>query len=481
MSTTVSNPAPVLMSPQKPAPRPESAATRAAHGPVPSARQLAWHGRELYGFVHFTMNTFTDSEWGFGDEDPALFAPSALDCGQWVAAAKAGGLKALILTAKHHDGFCLWPTATTTHSVARSPWRDGRGDVAAELAAACRAADLGFGIYCSPWDRNHAAYGGPEYVATYHRQVAELLTRYGDVCEVWFDGANGGDGYYGGAREKRSIDRASYYRFPELWAECHRLQPDAVLFTDAGPDIRWVGNERGVAGVTNWCRQRPEGIAPGQVDHLERLAHGDADGTLWRPAECDVSIRPGWFWHASERPKSAEQLFGLWLASVGHGASMLLNLTPDRRGLIPEADVAELAGFKRLVDAFTARDLSTGMPVSVDQPGSSDAQALTAGPGGAGPRWWAAAATTATIQIDFADEATVGGIRIEEEIRFGQRVEAFVVEAEYGNAWTEIARGTTIGAQRILRLPPFHSRRIRVRILASQAAPVLRRIVVYAG
>ncbi|MCK6486939.1 MAG: alpha-L-fucosidase [Planctomycetes bacterium] len=448
----------------------------AAHGPVPSARQLAWHGREVYGFVHFTVNTFTGKEWGYGDEPESVFAPSALDCRQWVAAAKAGGLGALILTAKHHDGFCLWPTATTTHNIARSPFRGGKGDVVGELAEACREGGIGFGIYCSPWDRNHAEYGRDGYVAAYHAQFEELLTRYGELCEVWFDGANGGDGWYGGAKEKRAIDPASYYRFDRLWARCHELQPGAVLFSDAGPDLRWVGNERGVAGFTNWCRQNPAGLAPGGVKDIAYLTHGDPAGTVWRPAECDVSIRPGWFWHEQERPKTAEQLFGLWQASVGHGSALLLNLTPDRRGLIPEQDVAELAGFRRLVEGFTATDRAAGRPVITDAPGRGDAAALTRGGG-----WWAAAegATTATIEIQLEAEQAVTGIRIEEEIRCGQRVEAFAVEAEYGNAWTELARGTTIGPQRILRLPPFVSRRLRVRILAAQAAPVLRRIKVY--
>ena len=454
------------------------AATPAPFGPLPSPRQIAWHKRELYGFIHFTINTFTGREWGYGDEDPGLFDPSALDCAQWVAAAKAGGLKGLILTAKHHDGFCLWPTATTGHSVARSPWRGGKGDVVAELSAACRAGGIDFGLYCSPWDRNHAAYGRPEYVDTYHAQVRELLTRYGGLCEIWFDGANGGDGYYGGAREKRSIDHSAYYRFPELWSECHRLQPNAVLFSDAGPDIRWVGNERGIAGFTNWALQRPEGILPGKVDDLSRLAQGDADGTLWRPSECDVSIRPGWFWHAEEKPKTAEQLFGLWQASVGHGSTFLLNLTPDTRGLVPEADVAELVGFKRLVDRFTATDLAIGATIAVDRPGQGDPAALI---DGRGEGWWAAPERTATIDIAFDADRTIGGVRIEEAIAFGQRIEGFVVETEYGNGWTELARGTTVGAQRILRLPPVHTRRFRLRITGAKAAPVLRRLAVYGG
>lgn len=455
---------------------PSNAKLPPAHGPVPSQRQLLWHERELYGFIHFTINTFTGREWGYGDEDPSIFNPTELDCRQWVQAAKAGGLSALILTAKHHDGFCLWPTETTAHSIKRSPFRNGHGDVVGELAQACREAGLGLGIYCSPWDRNHAGYGSNDYIISYRAQLEELLTRYGELCEIWFDGANGGDGWYGGAKEKREIDRSSYYDFPTLWSRCRQIQPNAVLFSDAGPDIRWAGNECGVAGFTNWSRQRPEGIIPGDMSELPRLIHGDADGTVWRPSECDVSIRPGWFWHEQEIPKTADQLFGLWLASVGHGSSMLLNLAPDRRGLIPEQDIRELTEFRRRVQAFTAVDHALDRPVHTDAIGCGNPLALTSG-----GSWWATqpGTTTATIEVTLATAVPITGIRIEEEIRCGQRVEAFAVEAESCNAWTELARGTTIGAQRILRLPPFVTHRVRVRILSSQAEPVLKRIRVY--
>jgi alpha-L-fucosidase len=447
------------------------------HGPVPSPRQLAWHRRETYGFVHFTMNTFTDREWGFGDEDPARFAPSALDCRQWVDAARAGGLKALILTAKHHDGFCLWPTATTTHNISRSPFRDGKGDLVRELAEACREAGLAFGLYCSPWDRNNPAYGTPAYVDLYHAQVRELLTSYGPLCEFWFDGANGGDGFYGGAREKRTIDARTYYRFPELWAMCHRLQPGAVLFSDAGPDVRWCGNEQGLAGRTNWCRISPEGFAPGLVDQPDLLPAGDPQGTVWRPSEVDISIRPGWFWHHNERPHCADALFDIWLASVGRNAGMLLNLTPDRRGLIPSEDHASLLGMRQRIDAFQAIDLARGRPITAE--GAAD--------GGIGhlvdgdeATWWAAPSTTASITIDLGETGVLGGIRLEEAITFGQRVEAFVVEAKMYQSWHELERGTTIGAQRILALPAIRPSAVRVRVLAAQAPPVLRRIAIYA-
>ena len=441
------------------------------HGPVPSAAQLAWHHRELYGFIHFTVNTFTDREWGYGDEPESAFAPEALDCRQWVAAAKAGGLSALILTAKHHDGFCLWPSATTTHTVARSPFRDGKGDVVRELAEACREAGLGFGLYCSPWDRNHAEYGRPGYAEAFHAQWRELLTAYGPLCELWFDGANGGDGFYGGAREKRAIDRRTYYRMEELWATCRRLQPGAVMFSDAGPDVRWCGNEAGFAGTTHWAKVRPEGFFPGEVEQQQRLIEGDPDGSVWRPAEVDISLRPGWFWHPHERAHSAESLFAMWQASVGRGAGMLLNLTPDRRGLIPEADVVELTRFRGLVDAFTAVDLARGR----------GAGALAALTDGDRATWWSAEVCPAEVVIELGRDVRIGGIRIEEAITFGQRIEGFAVDVRAWGGWFEFARGTTIGAQRILPLAPARGDAVRLRILVSQAPPVLSRVMVYAG
>ena len=442
----------------------------APHGPAPSARQMAWHRREVYGFVHFTVNTFTDREWGYGDEPESVFYPSALDCDQWVAAARAGGLKALILTAKHHDGFCLWPTATTTHNISRSPFRGGKGDLVRELAEACRRGGLEFGLYCSPWDRNHPEYGRPGYVDVFHAQWRELLTQFGPLCELWFDGANGGDGYYGGACEKRSIDARTYYRFDDLWAMCRELQPDAALFSDAGADVRWCGNESGFTSTTCWARVNPAGFVVGDPSPRQRLISGDADGSLWRPAEVDVSIRPGWFWHANERARSGDNLFKLWLASVGRGAGLNLNLPPDRRGLIPAADVVELTRLRSLVEAFTAVDLALGR-------GTGEFAPLT---DGSRASWWAAREPAADIVIELGQREALGGLRVEEAIAFGQRVEAFAVDVRLG-AWIEVARGATIGAQRILDLAPAVGDAVRIRILASQAPPVLSRVMVYAA
>ena len=448
------------------------------HGPVPSTRQLAWHRREVYGFVHFTTNTFTDREWGYGDEAEAGFAPSSLDCRQWVAAARSGGLSGLILTAKHHDGFCLWPTHTTRHHVGASPFREGRGDVVRELADACAEERTGFGLYCSPWDRNHPAYGTPEYVNVYHEQWRELLTVYGPLFECWFDGANGGDGFYGGAREKRSIDPGTYYRFDELWATCRRHQEGAALFSDAGPDVRWCGNERGMTGATCWSKVRPSGFVPGKVESMQRLVEGDADGTVWRPVEVDVSIRPGWFWHQTEQPKTGDELFDIWLSSVGRGACLNVNIPPDRRGLIPASDVLALTRFRQRVEAFTAIDLAHGLPVQATTTASGHANHLT---DGRPDTWWEAGECMAELTIPLGLCQSIGGVRIEEAIRYGQRVSEFAVDISHWGAWYEVARGTTIGAQRILRLASAEGEALRIRILRAQAPAILARVLVYAS
>src|SRR6266705_6592046 len=337
----------------------------APYGPLPAPRQLAWHELEFYGFLHFTVNTFTNREWGDGDESPAVFNPTDFDADQIVGAAKGGGMKGLILTCKHHDGFCLWPSRYTEHSVKSSPWRGGRGDVVKEISAACARQGVKFGVYLSPWDRNHKDYGRPEYITYYRNQLRELLTEYGPIFEIFFDGANGGDGYYGGAFERREIDNRTYYDWPNTWQIVRDLQPNTVLFSDAGPDVRWVGNERGIAGETCWATQNIADFAPGRAD-VTRLNRGDRPGTHWVTAECDVSIRPGWFYHKHEddQVKTPQQLVDLYFASVGRGASFLLNLPPDRRGRIPDTDVQSLAEFHRRIAAIFKDDLARGAKTS---------------------------------------------------------------------------------------------------------------------
>ncbi|MDR2848430.1 MAG: alpha-L-fucosidase, partial [Bacteroidales bacterium] len=336
--------------------------------PVPDENQLNWHEREQYAFIHFTVNTFTDKEWGYGDENPSIFNPTEFNAEQWVTTIKNAGLKGLILTCKHHDGFCLWPSAYTEHSIKKSPFKDGKADIVKEVSDACRKHGLFFGIYLSPWDRNHAQYATPEYITYYRNQLTELLSNYGEVSEVWFDGANGGDGYYGGAREGRHIDNKTYYDWTNTHTIVRKLAPHAVMFSDGGPDIRWCGNESGFAGETNWATM-PDSIYAGKPSVEAVLNAGSENGNVWIPAEVDVSIRPGWFYHESEDAKvrTPENLLKLYLSSVGRGANLLLNLPPDRRGLIHENDVKALTEWKQLLDATFATNLADHAKASSDK------------------------------------------------------------------------------------------------------------------
>jgi alpha-L-fucosidase len=459
-------------------------------GAVPSARQLAWHQLETFAFLHFSPNTFTDKEWGYGDEDPALFNPTDFDANQIVLALKAGGMTGAILTAKHHDGFCLWPTKTTKHSVAGSPWRGGRGDVVREIADACRRHGLKFGIYLSPWDRNHPAYGAPAYVDVYRSQLRELLTGYGPIFEVWHDGANGGDGYYGGAREKRTIDRRTYYDWPTTWKLVRELQPGAVIFSDVGPDVRWVGNEKGIASPTNWATFTPVGedggpAAPGWVRTTES-GPGHRGAAHWLPAECNTSIRPGWFFHDKEndRVRTAQQLVDLYDVSVGRGCNLHLNVPPDRRGRVHDTDVTSLATFGRTIRDTFAVNLAAGAKAAASNVRSSyrrvDASRLLDGDPST---YWTTDddVTTAEVTLDMAKPTTFSVVRVREHIALGQRVEAFGLDyADAAGAWREIATGTTIGQGRILRLPQaVTASRVRLRITKALAAPVLTEVGLY--
>jgi len=446
------------------------------YGPTPSPRQLAWHRLETYGFIHFTVNTFTDLEWGYGDESPAIFNPTALDCRQWVQVARQGGLKGLILTAKHHDGFCLWPSQYTTHSVRHSPWRAGQGDVVAELAAACREYGLKLGLYLSPWDRNHPAYGQPEYITYYRDQLRELLTRYGPVFEVWHDGANGGDGYYGGARETRRIDASTYYDWPHTWELARQLQPDAVIFSDGGPDIRWVGNEVGIASETTWCTYTPAGRYPGSPG-IEDFGVGHPGGSDWVPPETDVSIRPGWFYHPHEDQavKSVEHLLDIYFQSVGYGTSLLLNLPPDRRGLIHEIDAAHLAAFHRILERTFEENLITQALITASATrGPAYAPACLAD-GDPEPLWAAPdGVTTATLQFEFTHPQPFNVFLVQEAIAFGQRVRRWRLEAQTSEgSWQPLAGGTTIGYKRLARFNPVTAQKVRLLLDDCAACPAI--------
>ena len=456
----------------------------AALTPVPSENHLWWHEQEQYAFIHFTVNTFTDKEWGYGDESPSIFNPTAFDAEQWATTIKNAGLKGLIITCKHHDGFCLWPSRYTEHSVKNSPFRDGKGDIVKEVLDACRKHGLFFGVYLSPWDRNYAQYATPDYITYYRNQLTELLTNYGEIREVWFDGANGGDGYYGGARETRRIDNRTYYDWPNTHSIVRRLAPKALMFSDAGPDVRWCGNESGYAGETNWSMITVDTLYPGKPRINNLLNNGSEDGTSWLPAEVDVSIRPGWFYHASEDDKvrTPENLLKLYLESVGRGSNLLLNLPPDRRGLIHENDVKALLEWKKLLDATFANNLAANAKVSANTyRGKSkqyDAAHVT---DGNKDTYWATddGTTTGSLVIDLGKAQKVNYITIQEYIKLGQRVKTFNVEFWKDNAWVNVAKGTTIGHKRILPLHAAETSKIRINITDAKACPVISNVEIY--
>jgi alpha-L-fucosidase len=457
----------------------------APFGPVPSARQLSWHALEFYGFLHFTVNTFTDKEWGYGDESPDLFNPTDFDADQIVGTARDAGMRGLILTCKHHDGFCLWPSRYTEHSVRNSPWRNGRGDVVREISEACARHGVRFGVYLSPWDRNYRDYGGPEYLVYYRNQLRELLTEYGPVFEIFFDGANGGDGYYGGANETRRIDATTYYDWPGTWGLVRQLQPETVLFSDAGPDVRWVGNERGVAGETCWATSNREDFAPGRAD-TERLNRGDRPGTHWVPAECDVSIRPGWFYHASEddRVKAPRELVDLYYTSVGRGGSFLLNLPPDRRGRLHDNDVRSLREFRRLLDATFSTNLAAGARVTASgvRGDGTDPRFLAENVlSGARTTYWATddRVTTPDLTLDLGREATFNVVRLREYLPLGQRVEAVGVDRWQEGRWVEFASATSVGNCRLLRTGPVTTSRVRLRITEAPVCPAISELALF--
>jgi alpha-L-fucosidase len=436
---------------------------------------------EYYMFVHFTVNTFTDREWGLGDEAETVFNPTELDCRQWARVATEAGMKGIILTAKHHDGFCLWPSRFTDHSVKRSKWKNGDGDVIRELSKACKEYGLKLGIYLSPWDRNSAVYGKPEYITYYRNQLRELLSEYGDIFEVWFDGANGGDGYYGGARETRKIDNRTYYDWPNTWNVVRDLQNGAVMFSDAGPDVRWVGNESGLGSPTNWSLLKREEMYPGG-DFASILGAGHEDGNYWVPAEVDVSIRPGWFYHAQQdsQVKSPEKLMELYYASVGRNCNLLLNVPPDRRGLLNENDVRTLIDFKGLRDKEFAVDLARNKKAKTSATRGKRFLPSFANDGDPGTYW----ATpdnvmSASLTIDLGAETEVNRVLIQEYIRLGQRVQKYSVQALVRNEWKTVVDGTTIGYKVIRKFPVIKTSVVKINIERSKSCPAISNVELF--
>jgi alpha-L-fucosidase len=413
--------------------------------PVPTPSQLEWQRDELALFLHLGVNTFTNREWGDGKEDPAIFAPTALDARQWARAASAAGFRAMVLTAKHHDGFCLWPTRTTRHSVASSPWRGGGGDVVREFTDACKAEGLRAGLYLSPWDRNSPVYGdSPRYNDLYCDQLTELLTSYGTIHEVWFDGANGE-----GPNGKRQ-----QYDWPRFWQLVRKLQPNAVMFSDAGPDIRWIGNETGSAGQTNWSTMDPKAVPyPGASGEgiIRALQEGDPDGTVWRPGETDVSIRPGWFYHPAEdsKVKTVEELVAIYFTSVGRNSKLLLNVPPTLEGRLHEIDAGRLLQLRHRLAALFAEDVVVGHA----------------------PIWHPTGPKRASALIEFPGPERVAISDLRENIARGQFVSRYELEGYQENAWVPLASGTTIGYRKLDRFEPRTLTKVRLRVEASLEKP----------
>ncbi len=448
--------------PRTPHPR-QSTPIRTSTGLPSAARptppQLAWQETELTMFFHFGVNTFTDREWGDGTEAPGIFNPSSLDVRQWVRTAKETGFGYVILTAKHHDGFCLWPSRFTHHSVKNSPWRGSKGDVVREFADACRAEDLKMGLYLSPWDRNSPVYGTPAYNRYYIDQLTELLTGYGEVAEVWLDGANG-EGPNG---KKQVYDYDAFYR------TVRRLQPNALIAVN-GPDIRWVGNEDGLAGETEWSVRKPD---PNR--------HKGIKGDVWWPAECDTSIRPGWFWHPREdsKVKTLDQLMTIYLSSVGRNSVLLLNVPPTSRGLLAEGDVSRLQEFAAARQQLFANERTRDARVTASSsvPGADPAAVL----GPPSDTFWQPRDddTAPALTVAWPAPQTVNLLCLQERIADGQHIEAYKLEALTDSGWKEIVRGTTVGHKKLDRFTPITASRFRCTILESRTAPCLRRFALF--
>ena len=437
-------------------------------GPVPNARQLEWHGRGATAFFHFGINTFTDMEWGDGTEDPALFNPTELDCRQWIKAIKEAGFTAAILTAKHHDGFCLWPSAYTEHSVKNSPYKGGKGDIVREFTDACREEGIKAGLYLSPWDRHEPTWGTPEYDAFYIGQLTELFSNYGEIYECWWDGAGS--------------DKATYDW--HKWADVvHTLQPTAFIFaplpqTDTA-EGRWVGNEIGYAGLPCYATVTPSHLSGPYSEHRHILNGGERRGTHYIPAEADVSIRPGWFYHAAQdgMVRTPKNLLDLWFLSAGRGTGLLLNLPPDRHGLIHENDLASLTAFGQVLREDFAKNLAVGATVtatSVREDGFPPKGILT--DEGYAPK---EGDLLPVITAELGTPVTFNTLTLREALPLGHRVFGFTVEARTEGVWCPLLDGKMVGALCARHFPKVTADAIRITVTEADAEPVLHGLGLY--
>ena len=445
--------------------------------PIPSDRQKIWQEMEYYAFIHFNMNTFTNKEWGYGDESPSTFNPTSLDTDQWAEVIKNSGMKGIIITAKHHDGFALWPSNYTSHSVKNSPWKNGEGDLIKDLEKSCRKFGLKLGIYLSPWDRNHPDYGTKKYISYFRNQLTELLTNYGEIFEVWFDGANGGSGFYGGTNEIRKVDKKTYYDWENTHKIIRELQPNAVIFSDAGPDIRWVGNEKGYANKTTWSNIYKDSVYGGMPDYY-KFSSGQENGSHFIPTETDVSIRPGWYYHPEEddKVKSLEKLIDIYFNSVGLNSSLLLNIPVDTRGLIHENDTKRLYELNNYIrNTFSNNFLmeskmyfnDTSHPINklIDNKISTMCPFKTK--------------LNNVIEISLNENKIVDIFKISENINLGQRVKKFRLEALVDDNWLTIEEGATIGSKRLIKFDPIEIKKLKFTIIDSKDIPMIAEIGIY--
>ena len=453
----------------------QKTAPPAPYGALPTPQQVQWQQMEYYMFIHFGPNTFTNKEWGHGDEDPKVFNPSRLDARQWAKTAKAAGMKAIIITAKHHDGFCLWPSKFSKHTVRESAWKNGQGDVLRELSAACKEYGLKFGVYLSPWDRNHPAYGTPEYNQIFANTLDEVLSSYGDVFEQWFDGANG-EGPSGKRHE---------YDWNLFRGVVFKHQPKAIIFSDIGPGCRWMGNESGIAGETNWSTLNTDGFGMGSAaPSTQVLNTGNENGKYWIPAEVDVSIRPGWFYSpdTDDRVKNLTHLMKIYYSSVGRNGNLLLNVPVSREGLIHPNDSTRLMEFRKTVDASFKTNLALGRTVTASTFRGKDKQFAASNLlDGQYDTYWTTddAVRQASFVVDLGKATEINRVVLQEYIPLGQRVKSFKVEAWNGKQFETIDQQTTIGYKRILVFPTLKTAKVRVTILDANACPVLSSVGIY--
>ncbi|MBR4147669.1 MAG: alpha-L-fucosidase [Bacteroidales bacterium] len=450
------------------------------HDPVPTQQQLEWQQLETYAFIHFGLNTFNDMEWGYGDTPAETFNPSDLDCEQWVLTLKACGMKGVILTAKHHDGFCLWPTETTDYSIKNSPYKNGQGDVVGELCEACRKHGLKFGLYLSPWDRHQAEYGRSGYVEIYHRQIKELTDHYGPLFEFWFDGANGGDGWYGGAKETRSIVAENYYDYEKARGIVWKNNPDAMIFGGTVPTIRWIGNEEGRAGATLWSAYHTDFAS---LNDTKSLSVGFSDGEAWIPAEVDVSIRPGWFYHENENPKSLEQLLDIYYQSVGRNANLLLNFPVNQTGRISKEDSLRAMEWHQAIEGAFAENLLKGCKVIASNTRShrfSPKHVLC----DEYTHYWATedGINKAELVFGFPETTSINTVVLKEYIPLGQNVKAFNISYYCNGKWLPVVTDetmTTIGYKRIVRFQTIHAEKLRIRFLIEKGTLCVSQVGAY--